>query len=262
MLKIPTYHLRAFTDQITGGNPAAVCVLENWLQDTTLQLLAAENGVPETSFLLVKDNKFYLRWFTPTEEIDLCGHGTLAAAYVVFNELSQQAVTIEFIAKQTVLKVMRNKDNYTLQFPALTPVACEVPTAIVAGLGIEPLEIYRTRSYLAVLNTEKQVRALQPDMLKLAAMGCRSLIVTAPGEHCDYVLRYFVPHGRIAEDPVTGSAQCTLVPYWAKRLNKTMFHVKQLSARGGDLWCELKDNEVFITGKVLPYLQGVIKIEE
>lgn len=263
MIKAAIYHLRAFTHQINGGNPAAVCVLSHWLSDQQMQLIAAENNLSETTFMVAENNGFALRWFTPTEEINLCGHGTLAAAYVVFNKIKSNDQKIQFSSASGPLTVYRHTDYLTLDFPVRLPQICETPQPLITGLGLMPSEIYRATAYLAVFESEQHVRDLKPDMTQLAQLDCRSIIVTAPADDTDvdFVSRYFVPKAKATEDPVTGSAHCTLTPYWAKRLNKTQLHAKQISARGGELWCKLTNDRVLISGEVLMYSEGNLQLK-
>lgn len=263
-MQIPIYHLRAFADQIHAGNPAAVCVLPSWLPPLQMQLIAAENNLSETTFMVAENDSFALRWFTPTEEINLCGHGTLAAAYIVFNKLKLDAQQVQFSSASGALTVYRHADHLTLDFPVRLPQPCEAPKPLIIGLGLTPKETYRATAYLAVFESEKQISDLSPDMQQLAQLDCRSVIVTAPSNDADidFVSRYFVPRAKNTEDPVTGSAHCTLTPYWATRLNKTKLHAKQISSRGGELWCELKVDRVWISGKVLLYLEGNLQLAD
>ncbi len=259
-MKIPLYQVDAFTDRLFAGNPAAVCPLEQWLDDRTMQAIAAENNLAETAFFVPRGECYGLRWFTPTLEVDLCGHATLASAFVVFEYLDTSAAVVRFSTRSGELVVRRREDLLTMDFPARPPKPCASDPPLAAALGKPPAELWESRDYMAIYNTEEEVRALVPDMRLLAEAGHFAVIVTAPGHKADFVSRFFAPASGIDEDPVTGSAHCTLVPYWAKRLGKEELHAFQVSARGGELYCRNRGERVEISGRATPYLQGFIEV--
>lgn len=259
-MKIPLYQVDAFTSEIFHGNPAAVCPLEKWLPDTTLQNIATENNLSETAFFVPRENEYDLRWFTPTVEVDLCGHATLAAAFVLFNELAFSGNEIRFHSRSGVLTVARNGDILTLDFPSRPPEKCNTPEALVRGLGKAPTQVLKSRDYVAVFDSAEDVKNLQPDFAALKALDCLGVIATASGKDCDFVSRFFAPKAGIDEDPVTGSAHCTLIPFWAGRLGKAKLFARQISKRGGELFCELAGDRVRIGGKARLYLRGEIFI--
>lgn len=223
-----------------------------------MQSIAAENNLSETAFFVRSGEAYDLRWFTPASEVDLCGHATLASAFVIFEYLDRAAELVRFQTRSGELRVRRNGDLLTMDFPARPPQPCEPSPALATALGKTPRELGAARDYLAVFDTEDEVRALVPDMRALAALKQFAVIVTAPGRDADFVSRFFAPGQGVDEDPVTGSAHCTLVPYWAARLGKTSLHAKQVSARGGELWCVLAGDRVTISGHAAPYMQGTI----
>lgn len=258
--KLPLYQIDAFTDRVLAGNPAAICPLQDWLPDELMQRLANENNLSETAFLVKNGKQYGLRWFTPQQEVDLCGHATLAAAWLIFNELDTAAEQVVFDTRSGVLTVTRDGQRLTMDFPVLDRQPCEAPTALVDGLDISPVATFVGMDYMAVLESEAQLRALQPVFASLAKLDRRGIIVTAPGEECDLVSRFFAPAAGINEDPVTGSAHCMLTPYWAERLQNTQLHARQLSPRGGELWCELRNGRVFISGGACLYLRGEFRL--
>jgi len=241
-----------------AGNPAAVCLLEGWLEDERMQAIAAENNLSETAFLVRSGKSYELRWFTPTCEVDLCGHATLASAFVIFEYLDREAGVIRFQTRSGELRVRRNGDLLAMDFPARPAQRCEPNAALERALGKAPRELYLARDYMAVYDSEDEVRTLAPDLHALAQIDCFATIVTAPGRQADFVSRFFAPRSGIPEDPVTGSAHCTLVPYWADRLGKTSLQALQVSPRGGELWCELQGDRVSISGQAVLYLEGSI----
>lgn len=262
-MRIPIHQVDAFTDRRFAGNPAAVCVLEQWLPDPTLQAIAAENNLAETAFVRARgDGAFDLRWFTPAVEVDLCGHATLASAFVLRQRGLAGADAIRFHTREAGVLVVRTiGDALELDLPAR--VATEVAT--VEGLGaalggVAVRSLWKARKHMAVLEDEAAVLAVRPDLAFVAAMPGDGLIVTAPGREVDFVSRYFAPHAGIPEDPVTGSAHCTLVPYWAARLGRTTLRARQLSARGGALGCRLDGDRVYLAGGCVPYLVGEIEV--
>jgi len=259
-MKLPYYEVSAFTTNPFGGNSAGVCPLESWLPDAVLQGVAANNNLAETAFTVPRGNDFDLRWFTPTVEMDLCGHATLAAASVLFNERDLKSGEVRFHSRSGLLSVARNGDLLTLDFPSRQPTTTAAPEALIRGLGAKPGVVLKARDYLAVFANEAEVRALKPDFALLRTLDCLGIIATAPGSNCDFVSRFFAPGAGVDEDPVTGSAHCTLIPYWAERLAKTKLFARQVSARGGELVCELAGERVRIGGRAVHYLRGEIQV--
>jgi len=260
-MKIPYFEVDAFASKQFSGNPAGVCPLEKWLPEPMLQNIAAENNLAETAFFVGRRGEYDLRWFSPTVEIDLCGHATLASAFILFSEFDFGGHVIRFQTKSGVLTVARSSEVLTLDFPLRPPMPCEVPETLARGLGAEPVEVLKARDYFAVFKSEADVRALKPNFPLLGTLD-EKVIVTAPGMQCDFVSRFFAPSVGVPEDPVTGSSHCTLIPYWSKRLNKTKMTAQQLSKRGGELICEMTDDRVLIGGKAVVYLRGEIEINE
>ena len=258
-MTIPIYQADAFTDQLFGGNPAAICPLSKWLPDEVMQQIAKENNLAETAFFVKTAKGFALRWFTPEYEIDLCGHATLASAHILFTELAYNGDTIHFeTVKAGVLTVKKDGDKYTMDFPSRPPIPIEIPNGLTEALGKQPLAILRSRDYFLVYETEDDILSITPDFFALSKMDTVGVIITAPGKKSDFVSRFFAPGAGIPEDPVTGSAHCNLIPYWAKKLGKEKLHAYQLSARKGELWCELKGDRVLMSGKAVTYLKGEI----
>jgi predicted PhzF superfamily epimerase YddE/YHI9 len=261
-VRIPLYQIDAFADGPFTGNPAAVCPLETWLPATVMQAIAAENNLSETAFLVPEGEDWRLRWFTPTTEVDLCGHATLAAAYVVFNLLGPDRQRVVFrTEKAGDLAVTRDGELLALDFPARPPTPCLPPPSFGAALGRQPSAVLAARDYLAVYEDPDDLAALTPDFAAIASLDRFAVIVTAPGHgEIDFVSRFFAPAQGVDEDPVTGSAHCTLIPYWASRLGKTRLNARQLSRRGGSLFCALDGDRVAIAGRAVPYLTGTIEI--
>jgi predicted PhzF superfamily epimerase YddE/YHI9 len=262
MTRLPIYQVDAFTDSLFGGNPAAVCPLEAWLPDATMQAIAAENNLAETAFFVREGSDYALRWFTPTVEVDLCGHATLAARHIVFRFIEPQRGSVSFrTAKAGTLVVTRRADMLVMDFPARPAVPVEPPAGLLAALGGKPREVLRARDHLIVYGSAAEVAALAPDLAALAKVECWAAITTAPGDDgVDFVSRFFAPAQGVPEDPVTGSSHCTLVPYWAKRLGKTELEARQLSRRGGALRCTLQGDRVSIAGRAVLYLEGRISV--
>jgi len=253
------YQIDAFTDKIFSGNPAGVCPLDKWIDDEIMQQIATENNLPETAFFVEKENVFEITWFTPTSEVDLCGHATLATAYVLFHHLGYDREMIHFKTRHRGdLWVQRSEDLIELDFPSSTAVKTDMPQALKKGLKILPHDLYLSRDYLAVYETEEEILSIKPDFEVLKELDVTGIIVTAPGNNSDFVSRFFAPGIGIPEDPVTGSAHTTLIPYWATRLDKTELHAFQVSQRGGELFCKLKNDRVLIAGKAVTYLIGEI----
>jgi PhzF family phenazine biosynthesis protein len=265
--KIPIFIVDAFAEQLFGGNPAAVCPLEEWLPEALLQSIAAENNLSETAYFVPSNlagADFQLRWFTPTEEVDLCGHATLASGHVLLNSLGLPGKRVVFATRSGMLTVERDGEGLSLDMPALPPQPlAEVPKDLSAGLGAKPQAwLCRGHNYVAVFAQGSEVAQLAPDMAALTRLAGKGVIVTAPGGDfgVDFVSRYFTPARGVAEDPVTGSAHCVLVPYWAERLKKTRLDALQVSARRGRLRTELLGERVRLGGRVVPYLRGEIAI--
>jgi PhzF family phenazine biosynthesis protein len=261
-MKIPYFEVDAFTSRVFGGNPAGVCLLEKWLPAAVMQNIAAENNFSETAFIVPRGPDFELRWFTPAIEIDLAGHPTLASAFVLFNEGKAAGDRIHFHSRSGELVVTRQGDMLEMDFPSRPAAPCSAPEALVRGLGKKPEAVFKARDYLAVFPTEADVRSLQPDTGILRALDALGIIATAPGSDCDFVSRFFAPAAGINEDPVTGSAHCTLVPYWSRRLNKTKLFARQISKRGGELFCRQAGERVLIGGKAVLYLRGEIELKD
>jgi PhzF family phenazine biosynthesis protein len=260
-MKIPYFVVDAFSSKPFQGNPAGVCPLTHWLDEATMQKIAAENNLSETAFFVPRGNDYQLRWFTPAIEIDLCGHATLASAFILFSELGAHGDAVRFHSRTGTLTVTRNNEILTLDFPSRPPLPCGIPDALIRALGKQPIEILKARDYFAVFAAEDDVRSLKPDFALLRTLD-EKVIVTAPGSDCDFVSRFFAPTAGVPEDPVTGSAHCTLIPYWGKRLGKTKMFARQISRRGGELSCELAGDRVRIGGKAVLYSRGQIEIDD
>jgi len=259
-MRLPIYQVDAFTDRIFAGNPAAVVPLKEWLPDATLQAIATENNLAETAFFLPRD-VYALRWFTPTVEVDLCGHATLASAHVVFRFIEPERRRVAFETLQAgTLVVTRQGDELAMDFPAWPPQPAEPPSNLAAALGRNPTELLASRDWFAVYEREADIAAIKPDFAALRRLD-RAVIVTAPGTGgVDFVSRFFAPAAGIDEDPVTGSAHCQLIPYWAKRLGKARLAARQVSSRGGTLTCALEGGRVTIAGQARLYLEGAITV--
>lgn len=250
------YQIDAFTSTLFGGNPAAVCPLETWLPDEKMQKLAAENNLSETAFFVKENEDYHLRWFTPEFEIDLCGHATLATAFVLFNQLNYSSEAIKFHTKSGLLEVRKKGDLIELNFPSRMPQPCDAPENLLKGVSFPPSKVLKSRDYFLVYDDETVITQIVPDFTYLNQLDTVGVIVTAASEEVDFVSRFFVPNSVIGEDPVTGSAHCNLIPFWAKELNKTSLVAKQLSARQGELFCEDKGDRVTIAGNAVLYLKG------
>ena len=265
-MKIPLYQIDAFTGRVFGGNPAAVCPLDgDWLPDGVLQSIALENNLSETAFLTQRNGDYAIRWFTPAVEVDLCGHATLASAYAIFNILEPTRTSVTFSSRSGPLGVTKQDETLMMDFPSLPPRPCDPPPALLAALNIKPVAVLiaDNNNYMCVYDREEDVRALKPDMTLLASIGpAHAFICTAPGKEkeVDFVSRFFAPKQGIPEDPVTGSAHSTLTPYWSKRLDRNPLRALQISARGGELFCEDRGDRVGIAGRAALYLEGAIHI--
>lgn len=260
-MKLSIYQVDAFTREAFHGNPAAVVPLEEWLPPETMLAIAAENNLAETAFFIKSGDSYELRWFTPEIEIDLCGHATLASAHVLWNELGYDADTIRFQTKSGELTVTREGELMTLDFPSRPAEEADAPEGLAEILGGIPQRVLKSRDYLAVFNTEAEVLALRPDFRALSELGVHAVIATAPGDTSDFVSRFFAPSVGVDEDPVTGSAHSTLIPYWAEQLGKNELYARQVSKRGGELFCELRGDRVRIGGNAVLYLKGEIDVE-
>jgi PhzF family phenazine biosynthesis protein len=261
-MNLPIYWIDAFTDRMFGGNPAAVVPLESWLDASLLQKIAAENGLSETAFFVRTGTaRAELRWFTPSIEIDLCGHATLATAHVLYNQMNQRESPFTFDTKSGPLTVASNGPLMELDFPSRPASPSEPSKALLDGLVAKPEQVLRSdRMWLCVYKNAQDVLRVSPNHAELAKAVPGRIIVTAPGDDCDFVSRFFAPDAGVAEDPVTGSAHSTLIPYWAARLGKNKLHARQLSRRGGELWCELAGERVKMAGHGVAYLKGSITI--
>jgi len=257
--RIAIEQLAAFAEAPFEGNPAAVCCLDAWLPDALMQAIATENNLSETAFLVGGGGRYQLRWFTPTCEVDLCGHATLAAAAVVFRQEPQRD-TLLFQSRSGPLRVQREGDRICLDFPVQRAHPCLPPAGLGEAIGATPQSCLQGVDLIAVFADEDTIRSLHPDPERVAALPGRGLIVTAPGQHVDVVSRFFAPGCGIPEDPVTGSAHCSLTPYWCETLDKNELSARQLSARGGSLRCTLQGERVLISGRVIPYLSGTIQV--
>jgi PhzF family phenazine biosynthesis protein len=261
-MKIPYYQVDAFTSKVFCGNPAGVCLLETWLDDRTLQNIAAENNLSETAFIVEKEKDWELRWFTPKTEVDLCGHATLASGYIVFSVLKRGGSMIRFSTRSGILTVQEKADLLVMDFPSRKGVPVSAPAALGKGIGCDFAEVYKSRDYLVILEDEEEVKNLRPDFAELATVDCTGIIVSARGREVDFVSRFFAPRVGIPEDPVTGSAHCTLIPYWSSRLGKNELVANQVSPRGGELFCSDMGDRVSIAGRVVTYLEGYIYLDK
>jgi PhzF family phenazine biosynthesis protein len=259
-MKIPIYQIDAFSDRVFSGNPAAVCPLEAWLDDSTLQAIAQENNLSETAFFVSEDQGYHIRWFTPVAEVDLCGHATLATAFVVFQYWDPSRNEIPFRSRSGTLRVVRRGELLAMDFPSQPPASCNTPRALVEALGKEPRAVLCSEDYLVLLSSEKDVQDLEPDTRMFTKLDRRGVIVTAEGKEVDFVSRFFAPKFGIHEDPVTGSAHCALIPYWSEKLDKKNLHARQVSPRGGELFCEDRGDRVVIAGRAVKYMEGHITL--
>lgn len=265
MKRIPFYLVDAFTSRTFGGNPAAVCVLREWLPERVLQLIAAEHNLSETAFVIEKgEGSYELRWFTPRIEVDLCGHATLAAAFVIYRELRPTYEgTIEFSTRSGILRVFREGDTIYLDFPSRKGFPVEKNPLLEKALGVAPKEVYKSRDLLVVYDDPQVVLNMRPDFSELEKLeDVLGVIVTAPHHKYDFVSRFFAPRAGVPEDPVTGSAHCTLIPYWSGRLGKKSLRAYQASSRGGELICEDRGERVFIGGCAVLYGAGTIFVPD
>jgi PhzF family phenazine biosynthesis protein len=259
-MRLQIFHVDAFTNRLFTGNPAAICPLENWLNDSVMQGIAFENNLSETAFFIPNNEAFQIRWFTPAVEVDLCGHATLAAAHVLFNHLNYDKRIIHFESKSGPLTVRKDNEYITLNFPSTRLDVSEVSPVLIETLGINPVAVYESDDLFVLLNSEDEVSRVNPDFSLLSKLPYRGVIVTAAGKDCDFVSRFFAPSVGIDEDPVTGSAHTKLIPFWAERLAKETLTARQLSQRKGELKCAYLGDRVEISGQAITYLVGEIFI--
>jgi PhzF family phenazine biosynthesis protein len=258
---IPFYQVDAFTGKLFGGNPAGICPLVEWIDDALMESIATENNLSETAFFVDRGEWFEITWFTPAAEVDLCGHATLASAHIIFNHLNYPYDVIMFDTKHHgPLYARRHGDLISLDFPASKPEKVPVPDQLILALGCIPSQLYATRDFMAVFETQEEILAIKPDFNLFSKLDKMGVAVTAPGRESDFVSRFFAPAVGVNEDPVTGSVHTTLIPYWAERLGKKTLHALQLSKRGGELFCELNDDRVLISGRSVTFLEGEICI--
>ena len=260
-MEISLYQIDAFASEVFQGNAAAVCPLESWLPDSVLQKIAEENNLSETAFYIPAESGFHLRWFTPAREVDLCGHATMATAFVIFHIIGCELPAIRFRTRSGDLVVGRDNESFIMDFPTLTLKVCRPPADLVAGLKREPIEVLSSEDYVAVFDNEDDIISLNPDYETLCKLDLRGVVVTSKGKCVDLVSRFFAPKLGINEDPVTGSSHCELTPYWADRLKKTKLKARQLSKRGGEIGCELRGNRVLLSGRAVKYMEGRIFVD-
>lgn len=262
-MHLSLFHVDAFTSRAFTGNPAAVCPLNGWLDDDLLRLVAAESNLSETAFFVPRGEFYELRWFTPRCEVKLCGHATLASAFVILQMFARKVDSVRFETRFSgTLSVRREADLLAMDFPSLPPWKCANPPAVLLeGLSRRPCDVLQiTDNYFAVYNSAKDLTSLRPDLRLFEDLHPFGVAVTAPGEDCDFVSRYFAPSYGIAEDPVTGSTHCSLGPYWTQRLGRTKLHARQLSERGGELWCEVEKKRVVLGGNAVLTLRGELRL--
>ena len=261
-MKLPIFQIDAFSDKVFGGNPACVVPLENWLQDEVLLKISKENAVAETAFFVRKGKNFHLRWFTPDIEMDLCGHATLATAHCILSELKLESEKVIFETLSGKLEVSLNNGRYLMDLPRRDPISASLPDEIKNALNIQPKKVLKARDYLLVYENQKEIEdiVINRELFDQINLNLGGVIVTAKGDHCDFVSRFFTPQATILEDPVTGSAHCTLTPYWSNKFLKERMNAQQISERKGELICELKEDRVEISGKAITYFEGYISI--
>jgi len=261
-MKLRIFQVDTFTDKVFGGNQAAICPLDHWLPDNIMQKIAQENCVAETAFFIPKNNDYEIRWFTPEIEMDLCGHATLAAAHIIVRHLVPQISTVNFHSKSGVLTVTVEDDLLTLDLPSRKPTPTDVPKIILDAIQVTPIEVLKSRDYMLVFENEEIIKGITPDqgILNQINLDPGGVIVTARGNDVDFVSRFFTPQASIFEDPVTGSAHCSLIPYWSQKLGKKSMSALQLSSRVGELQCKDLGERVLVSGRAITYLEGIIVI--
>jgi len=259
-MKLKIYQIDAFAKKIFEGNPAAVCPLDSWIDDSLMQKIAAENNLSETVFFVKEGDEFHIRWFTTEAEENLCGHATLASAYVLFELLNYEKDTIHFTSKSGALQVYKSGDLYTLDFPRNDVISIALEQKFLNAFDIKPIEVYKSMDYLVVFENEDDIHNLIPNFEIIKEFDLRGVIVTAKSSKYDFISRFFDPNCGVQEDPVTGSSFTQLAPYWSKVLKKNNFFAKQVSKRGGEVICELKDKRVSISGHAVKYLEGEINV--
>lgn len=259
-MQIPIYQIDAFSGSLFSGNPAAVCPLEAWLDEGLMQDIARENNLSETAFFVPDGEAYHIRWFTPVAEVDLCGHATLASAFVLLEYLAPSKDEVTFHSRSGDLTVKKDRDLLAMSFPSRAPGPCKTPPALIKALGKEPLKVLASEDYFVVFSKEREILDLEPDMSGLKKVDLRGVVVTAPGHDVDFVSRFFAPKLGVDEDPVTGSAHCALTPYWSHRLKKKDLHARQISRRGGEIFCRDLGNRVVIAGRAVRYMKGVITL--
>ena len=256
-MQVPYFEVLAFTDRFLGGNRAGVCLLDgSWPTDQQMQDIAWQNNIAETAFIIDSRDYFDLRWFTPSIEVDLCGHATLASAHVLFSHRGVKDKSVRFRSQSGEPRVERENDRLVLDFPSRPLLQCEPPPPIEKALGARPTSVWKDRDYYAVFDRETDVAGLKPEFQIFSEIDSQGVVVTAPGDTCDFVSRYFAPAAGIPEDPVTGSTHCSLIPFWSGRLGKQKLLARQLSSRGGELICEDRGDRVGIGGSCLTYIEG------
>ena len=259
-MTLDMYQIDAFTTELFRGNPAAVVPLSEWLQDDVMQKIAAENNLSDTAFFVGKKGQYDLRWFTPLAEVNLCGHATLASAWVICYRLNDKENTLRFQTRSGELIVSRAENSLIMDFPSNPAYQCEPPAKLIEAISVQPQEVLQAEDYFVVLENEQQVLAMKPDLRLLKHIPLRAVVVTAPSDRVDFVSRMFAPKLGIDEDPVTGSSHCSLTPYWVERLGRTKLAARQLSSRGGELQCELIGDRVKLIGQCVEYMQATINI--
>jgi PhzF family phenazine biosynthesis protein len=261
-MKLLIFQIDAFSDKVFGGNPACVVPLKKWLQDEVLLKIAQENAVAETAFFVKRGKSFHLRWFTPDIEMDLCGHATLATAHCILSELKLESEKVIFETLSGELEVSLTNGLYLMDLPRRDPITATLPDEIKNALNIQPKKVLKARDYLLVYENQKQIEdiVVKREVFDQINLNPGGVIVTAIGDHCDFASRFFTPQATILEDPVTGSAHCTLTPYWSEILNKKKMNAQQISERKGELFCELKKDRVFISGKAITYFEGYVSL--
>ncbi len=261
-MQLPIFQVDAFTDKVFGGNPAAVCPLEHWLPDDVMRKIAIENSVAETAFFIPLNDGFEIRWFTPEIEMDLCGHATLATAHVIARHLNYSLPSIKFLSKSGELMVTVENGLLTLNFPSRKPEPSDIPQIILDAIQVKPVEVLKSRDYVLVFETEEIIRRIEPNqsILNQINLDPGGVVITAKGDEVDFVSRYFTPQASIFEDPVTGSAHCSLIPFWSEKLGKESMLALQVSPRVGKLFCKSLGERVLISGEAVTYLEGSITI--